>query len=148
MRMWLFVVAVLAVIVAIVWTSDKVTLEGQRTVYTVSCRDGSWQGTHCTGRLVAADRYRFRALKPHREVVFWIVGSTQPSGKFTDCAISDGRNWLCKSSDAARDTITLQMDHGSPVHDTTGLAKPFHAVAKPRWYLLRWGLPIGNDSDE
>jgi hypothetical protein len=112
MRLWLFVLAALAVVGNIVWLSDKVTLQGERTIYTVDCRDGAWQELRCTGRLVAAERFRFRALKPHREVVFWTVGATEPSGKFTDCDIEDGRNWVCRpTADAAR-TITLKMSQG------------------------------------
>ena len=41
-----------------------------------------WQGERCSGRLVAGDRYRYRALKPHGEVIFWTVGTKDKSGKF------------------------------------------------------------------
>ncbi len=147
MRISLLVFAVLVAVVAFVWASDKVTLQGERTIYTVDCRDGAWQGLQCSGRLVTADRFRFRALKPHREVVFWTVGAEDPSGKFTDCDIEDGRNWLCKPNAEAPRTITLQMSKGVPVADSMGRVKAFHAIAKWRWLLLKWGLPIGNDAD-
>jgi hypothetical protein len=62
MRTWLFVIATLAVLAAMAWASDTVTLQGERTIYTVECRQGGWQGQHCSGRLAAGDRFRFRAL--------------------------------------------------------------------------------------
>jgi hypothetical protein len=147
MRLWLFVLAALATVLAFVWASDKVTLQGERTIYTVDCRDCSWQGLHCTGRLVTGDRFRFRALKPHHEVVFWTVGAEDPSGKFTDCDIKDGRNWTCKPDSDAPRTITLQMSKGVPVPDSMGRVRAFHAIDKWRWFLLKWGIPIGNDAD-
>ena len=147
MRIWLTVVALLATVAALLWASDKITLEGERTIYTVECRDGTWQGTQCSGRLVAADRYRFRALKPHSEVVFWTVGASAPSGKFADCEIKDGRNWTCKPNAEAARTITLQMARGVPVPDASGRTKGFHAIEKWRWFLLQWGLPVGSSAD-
>jgi len=147
MRLWLFVLAALAVVVAFIWASDKVTLQGERTIYTADCRDGAWQGVNCTGRLVAADRFRFRALRPHREVVFWTVGAAEPSGKFTDCDIEDGRNWTCKPNAEAARTIALQMSKGDAVPDSLGRTRPFHPVAKWRWFFLRFGLPVGSSAD-
>jgi hypothetical protein len=147
MRTWALVAAVLAMLAAFLWTTDKITLEGQRTVYSVDCRGGSWQGAHCSGRLVAADRFRFRALKAHREVFFWTVGASAPSGKFTDCDIKDGRNWTCRPNADAKLTIALEMKAGEPVADTSGRVRPFHAIAKWRWYLLRAGVPVGSDAD-
>ncbi len=148
MRLWPFVIAMPAFLVAGLWVSDQITLQGERTIYTIDCRDGAWQGPHCTGRLVTADRFRFRALKAHREVIFWTVGDTAPSGKFSDCDIKDGRNWLCKpNADAAR-TITLQMSKGLAVPDSSGKTRAFRAVAKWRWFCLDWGLPIGSDADD
>ncbi len=148
MRLWPIALAALAVVAAIVWLSDNVTRQGERTIYTVDCSDGAWQDLQCTGRLVAAGRYRFRALKPHREVVFWTVGATEPSGKFTDCDIEDGRNWVCKPTADAMRTITLQMSKGVPVRDSSGRVKSYHAVAKWRWLLLQWGIPVGTNADD
>lgn len=148
MRLWPIALAALAVVAAIVWLSDNVTRQGERTIYTVDCRDGAWQDLQCTGRLVAAGRYRFRALKPHREVVFWTVGTTEPSGKFTDCDIEDGRNWVCKPTADAMRTITLKMSKGVPVRDSSGRVKSYHAVAKWRWLLLQWGIPVGTNADD
>jgi hypothetical protein len=148
MRTWLAVIAILAITAAAAWASDAITLQGERTVYTVDCRQGQWQGPTCSGTLAAGRLYRFRALRKHAEVMFWTVGaSDEPSGKFTSCRIVDGRNWTCApNADAAR-TITLQMQHGAPVPDATGMVRPFHAVAKWRWWLLRSGIPIGRDAD-
>jgi hypothetical protein len=129
------------------WASDKITLDGERTVYTVECHDGTWQGTHCSGELKATNRYRFRALKAHREVVFWTAGAGEPSGRFTDCDIQDGRNWTCQPMQDAQRTITLQLNKGKPVPDASGVVRPFHAIAKWRWYLLRSGIPVGGGAD-
>ena len=122
----------------LVWTSDSITLQGERTVYTAECHGGDWQGERCTGNLIAGQRFRFRALKAHREVLFWTVGSSKaPSGKFTDCTIQDGRNWRCKANSDLRQSITLEMSHGQPVPDSSGIAHSFHQIPKWRWLLLR-----------
>jgi CxxC motif-containing protein (DUF1111 family) len=138
--------AVLLVLALWVWLSDFVTLQGERTIYTVRC-EGTWSGRACRGKLLAGPRYRFRALRPHGEVLFWTVGSPQPSGRFTACAIADGRNWRCPPGPAARETITLQMEHGRALHDASGQARDFHAVTKLHWLLLRWGWPGPRDAD-
>jgi hypothetical protein len=145
MRIWLFVTLGLAVLSLMGWISDKITLQGERTVYTVECQQGSWQDQRCSGRLVAADRVRFRALKAHSEVLFWTSGASEPSGKFTNCKIQDGRNWNCKPNVDGPSTITHEMVHGRPIADP-GNARPFHAVSKWRWWLLRWGVPLGNEA--
>jgi hypothetical protein len=147
MRYLLVVLAALAIVFGVLWTSDKITFQGERTIYTIDCRDGAWQGVHCTGRLVAADRFRFRVLRPHREVIFWTVGAAEPSGKFTDCDIEDGRNWTCKPNADALHTITLQMSKGVPVPDSMGRTRALHAVAKWRWFLFQWGIPTGSSAD-
>jgi len=144
-RVWLFVLAVLAALGFAAWASDFVTMQGERTIYTVDCRDGAWQGNRCTGKLVAGPRYRYRALKPHSEVIFWTVGSSEPSGKFGDCVIKDGRNWLCKPSPDASRSITLQMAEGFPIAGSAGTTRPFRAVSKFRWLLLKEGLGEGSD---
>ncbi len=139
-RVWACVGVVLAGLGFAAWASDFVTMQGERTVYTVDCVSGAWQGDQCTGRLVAGSRYRFRALKPHGEVIFWTVGSNEPSGKFDDCQIQDGRNWVCKAcADAAR-SITLKMEQGFPVADAPQVTRPFRSVSKWRWLLLERGF--------
>lgn len=148
MRTWLVVVLILAFAAAVAWSSDAITLQGERTVYTVECRNGQWQQAKCGGKLGAGKRYRFRALRAHNEVVFWTIGAAdERSGKFTACRIDDGRNWTCPANADSALTITHEMKHGVPVPDTTGRAKPYHAVAKWRWWLARWGLPIGSGAD-
>ena len=147
-RIWLAVIAILGFAAVITWASDAITLQGERTVYTVGCRDGQWEDHTCSGKLVAAERYRFRALRAHNEVVFWTVGAVgEPSGKYIDCRIIDGRNWFCPANADARLTITLQFVRGVPVPGPEDKSKPYHAVAKWRWWLVRFGLPIGNQAD-
>jgi len=147
MRVGLGFIAALAVLVFITWTSDFVTLQGERTIYTVGCADGSWQGSHCTGRLVPAERYRYRALRARHEVLFWTVGVTEPSSKFTDCVIQDGRNWSCKPNADAPKSVTLEIVRGEAAHDETGQVRNFHAVPKWRWMLANYGVSTGSDAE-
>ena len=127
-RLWLVSLGVVALLGLVVWADDAITLQGERTVYTVTCQQGAWAGQHCAGQLVAADRYRFRALKARREVLFWRVGIDEPSGRFTDCAIRDGRNWSCNPTPDAARTITRTMVRGRPVADASGVALPLHEL--------------------
>jgi hypothetical protein len=144
-RIWAFVFLVLAALGFAAWASDFVTMQGERTVYTVDCADGAWQGDRCSGQVVAGTRYRYRALKPHGEVIFWTVGTKEPSGKFSECTIQDGRNWVCKEcADAAR-SITLQMSQGVPVAVGPTVTRPFRSVSKWRWLLLKRGFTAGHD---
>lgn len=118
--------------------SDFITPQGERTIYTAECKDGNWKAEECTGILIAGDRFRFRALKAHREVLFWTLGSSrEPSGKFTDCDIRNGRNWNCKADTDLRLTITHEMVRGRPVSDASGKARQFHQIPKWHWLLLR-----------
>ena len=55
LRVWAFVIAVLAVLGFAAWASDFVTMQGERTVYTVDCVHGTWQADHCNGQLTAGD---------------------------------------------------------------------------------------------
>ena len=141
----MFVSAVIAVFAMTLWVNDFITLQGERTVYTAACQQGAWIGERCTGKLVAGERYRFRALKAHNEVFFWIAGDrTQPSGRFTECVIVDGRNWSCKANADAPRSIALALSRGRPVIDPTAKTRPFHAVSKLRWELLDHGISIGD----
>lgn len=142
MRTWPIVTALALGAGFVIWASDHVTLQGERTVYTVACTGGTWEGAHCTGRLVAGDRFRFRALAARHEVLFWRLASDEPSGKFTACEIHDGRNWTCRPHPGARQTITLQMRDGCAIHDSTGAVRDFKAVPKWQWVVLRWGIPL------
>jgi len=123
----------------LLWSTDFITLQGEWTVYTVECRQGTWTGDKCTGKLAAAERYRFRALKPHKEVYFWIVGSAEPSGHFTQCEIENRENWACKANADSPKTITRAMVQGHPVPDPAANTRPFHAVSKVKWLLLKFG---------
>ncbi len=144
-RVWGFVILILAGLGFAAWASDFITMQGERTIYTVECRDGAWAGDRCAGTLVAGQRYRYRALPPHNEVVFWTAGTNEPSGKFGDCAVKDGRNWVCKpNADAAR-SITLQMVEGAPVAGPASVTRPFRAVSKWRWLLLQRGWATHGD---
>ena len=139
-RVWALVIAILAALGFAAWASDFVTLQGERTIYTVDCAGGVWQGDRCSGRVAAGERYRYRALKPHGEVIFWTVGSKEPSGKFGECTIQDGRNWVCKACPDAARSITLQMAHGVPVGGAQNVTRPYRAVSKWRWLLLQRGF--------
>lgn len=82
----------LVVLALLVWMSDAITLQGERTIYTVNCEHGDWEGSRCTGTMVASDRYRYRASKSRSEVIFWIGGSSLPSGRYTDCDVKNRGN--------------------------------------------------------
>ena len=142
---WPLFFSVLLALVAAVWLMDGITFEGQRTIYTANCQDGNWDGSVCTGKLVPGERFRFRALKAHREVLFWTVGvANEASGKFTNCEIQSGRNWQCQANADLPRTITREMVHGIPVPEAGGKTRPFHRVSKLRWYLLDLGIPTGS----
>ncbi|MBL0426973.1 hypothetical protein [Ramlibacter alkalitolerans] len=129
------------------WVTDFVTIQGESTIYTVACNNGEWRGDTCTGALAASGRFRFRALPRRKEVLFWTPGKNEPSGRFIDCRIEDGRNWTCPPSADAPRTITLSLEHGQATHDATGRTQSFRAVSKWRWMLLRWGVPTGRTAD-
>jgi hypothetical protein len=131
---------VVALLLIVAWADDFVTLQGEHTIYTVTCEDGRWNGNVCSGRLDSGDRYRFRALKKRGEVLFWRVGAPEPSGKFTNCEIVDGRNWSCSANADAARSITLALVRGRAQHDLTGATRPFHAISKWKWWCLRAGL--------
>lgn len=139
-----FVVAILAFAM---WATDFLTMEGEWTIYTASCRDGTWQGARCTGHLEASERFRFRSLKAHHEVLFWTVGATSgESGRYTQCDIRDGRNWSCPVNDHAPRTITHQLVRGLPDDGAGDPHQPYHRVAKWKWEALRHGLPVGSSA--
>ncbi len=144
-RVWVIVGAVLAALGFAAWASDFVTMQGERTVYTVDCVNGTWQGDRCAGKLTAGIRYRYRALKPHSEVIFWTVGTKEPSGRFENCTIQDGRNWVCKACPDAARSITLRMAQGAPVTDSPQVTRPFRSVSKWRWLLLERGFTTDRD---
>lgn len=144
-RVWYFIAAISLLPLGTAWLTDSVTLEGERTIYTAECEGGSWSTDPvptCSGTLVAGERFRFRALRAHSEVLFWTVGDHhRPSGKFSGCTITDSRNWSCPGNEQAGDTITLQMKGGSPQPDPSGRTRSFHVVEKWRWIMLRGFAP-------
>ena len=143
MRRFFLPVFALALLAIFVWAADIVTLQGERTVYTAECAKGAWAEGRCTGQLVAGDRFRFRALKSHNEVFFWNVGvATDPTGKYAQCVVSDGRNWVCQPNADGPNGVTLAMHHGRPVPDQTGKTRPIHPVSKGTWTLLKLGVPL------
>jgi hypothetical protein len=136
---------VIAVVVALgvfIWASDRITLEGERTIYTVVCDQGVWEGLRCTGRLKAGDRHRFRASRSRHEIVYWIAGSSSSSGKFTECDVTDRDRWVCKEHAGEQPTITHEMTQGRPMPKEAGSDLPFHAVNKWKWWALDMGIPV------
>jgi hypothetical protein len=133
-------VVVVVAFVAYVWASDRITFQGERTIYTVNCAGGSWQAKLCTGRLVPAERYTFRVSRSRQEVLYWIVGSRAPSGKYTDCHVESRSNWSCNVRAGEPLTITYEMKSDKPLHGAEGLAIRFHAVPKWKWWALRYGV--------
>jgi len=41
-RVWGFVIAICALLGFAAWASDFITMQGERTIYTVECRNGTW----------------------------------------------------------------------------------------------------------
>jgi hypothetical protein len=129
------------------WLHDFVTPSGAgRTVYTAECAAGSWRGKTCTGHLIAGDRYRFRALKNHREVLYWTAGSTQPSGKMTDCTVLNARDWTCRQAPSQPPPMTMAMANGHAVA-APGQAPTRHCVDKWKWLLLAGGVTWFQDAN-
>ena len=135
-----------AVTIFIGWASDSITLQGERTVYTANCSAGVWRGATCTGTMVVGPRYRFRALKAHGEVIFWTSGEAASSSKFTDCIISDGRNWTCKANAEIGRAITNAMVDGRPIPEAGVQTREFHQIPKWQWGMATLGLPIFGDA--
>lgn len=123
------------------WVTDWLTMEGEHTIYAVACEQGVWRDLRCTGRLVPAERYRFRASKSRNEVVFWIAGSSTPSGKYADCKVTNRNNWSCKVNADERGSIVYALAKGRPVPGGPHGVTSFRAVAKWKWWALRLGIP-------
>ena len=145
--LWLAATACLIVLVGFIWAADAITLQGERSVFTVECLGGGWQAKHCDGRLLAGAQYTFRVVDGLREVQFWVVGAPHSTGQLTECAITDGRNWACKSGPDFKRAVTVQMLQGAPVDRLPESGKRLHPISKWRWYLLRIGISLGHDAD-
>jgi hypothetical protein len=146
-------VAVLVLFVGIVamlvWASDRITLQGERTVYTVLCDHGTWDGNACSGTLAPDKRYAFRASKVRSEVLYWVRGSTAPTGHFADCKVVDRDNWTCKAAaGVAPATIAFEMAGGKPARGDESAALPFHAVPKWKWWLMDAGFRIFREAGD
>jgi hypothetical protein len=133
--------AILAVLALLIWGSDRITMQGERTIYTVECAGGAWEGTHCPGKLVPGPRYAFRASRTRGEVLHWIRGSTEPSGRYSDCTIKDRDNWSCNAQVDGKPQLTYEMVNGRPTRGVGGLTTAFHDVPKWKWWALRMNVP-------
>jgi len=133
-------VLILLLVAAVIWGSDRVTLQGERTIYTVECAHGTWQGNHCTGRLEPGPRYAFRASRSRHEVLYWIRESEKPSHKFTDCTVKNRDNWTCNVRLGEPGAVTYEFRDGKPTRGTEGLTLAFHDVPKWQWWAIKWGL--------
>jgi hypothetical protein len=137
----LSLLVVVVLVVALLWGSDRITLQGERTIYTVDCEGGTWNGSTCSGHLAVGKRYAFRASQTRNEVVYWVRSSTAPSGKYADCKVTDRDNWSCAApADGTPKTIAYDMAKGKPDHGGSGNLLPFHAVPKWKWWLMDVGL--------
>lgn len=145
-RVLLYVIVVVGALGVFIWSSDRITLEGERTIYTVNCEQGAWDGLRCSGRITAGDRYRFRSSRSRREVLYWIAGSATPSGKYSDCDVTDRDFWSCQARVGEQPSITHELSDGRPV-SIAGIDLPFHAVTKRKWWALRLGIPGINTAD-
>ena len=139
---WATFVIIAAALIVAMWASDKITYEGERTIYTVRCEQGSWDGLLCRGTMVAGERYRFRASVSKQEVLYWVVASSQPSGKYTQCVVKDRGNWSCEASAGQPRTIARAMMNGRPRREGDEQHIAFHAVPKWVWWVLDAGLHV------
>jgi hypothetical protein len=131
---------VAAIFAVLLWSSDRITLQGERTIYTVECTQGQWDGETCTGKLVPGPRFTFRASVRRQEVLYWVRGSSAPSGKFSDCSVKDRDNWSCNVQLDQSPALTYELRGGTPTRGTAGLAMTFHDVPKWKWFAIDAGL--------
>jgi hypothetical protein len=79
--------------------------------------------------------------------LFWVAGSSSPSGKYTDCQVTDRDNWACNVSADGKRSIAHGLSHGRPTFNGTGIDLPFHAVTKWKWWALRARTPGMTEAD-
>jgi hypothetical protein len=132
--------AALLAFVLLIWASDHITLQGERTIYTVRCEPDIWDDRRCIGKMVAGDRYAFRSSASRNEVIYWIRGSAVPSGKYSDCTVVDRDNWTCAIVEGQKPSIVSEMKKGRPTRVNDGRVVPFRSVPKWQWWLLRLGV--------
>jgi len=145
---WFLGVFVL-IVIGLVWASDRITLQGERTIYAVACEHGTWSGNRCTGTLAPGERHAFRASRTRQEVIHRIRGSQAPIEKHTDCQVANRDNWTCRARTDQKSLLVGELINGRPtptVADATTAAQ-LHAVTKWKWYALRIGLRIFTDAD-
>ena len=140
------IVVALIIVGISIWASDRITLQGERTIYTVNCVGGNWVGNNCTGRLVADKRYGFRSSPSRHEVIYWVRGSGEPSGRFANCTVVDRDNWSCPETANEKTPIAHEMRRGRPMRGDSGKAVSFHDVAKWKWWLIESGVPGFTDA--
>jgi hypothetical protein len=136
------------VVAALVWSSDRITLQGERTIFAVECVQGVWQGNRCTGRLVPGPRYAFRASPRRQEVLYWIRGTEAASVKFTGCDVRNRDNWTCAVDPGQPPAVAYAMRDGRPIRKGEGLTVPFHDVPKWKWWAIRGGVNLFADANE
>ncbi len=135
------VALLVAVVGAVIWGSGKISMQGERVVYTAACTAARWDDGHCAGRLVAAARYRFQAIPSRREVRVWSGGKGPPDGIIFDCNIVDAWNWTCPT--APRGSIAIEMHNGRPVFEAAVTSAHVRLVTNVPRYALRVGLTTG-----
>jgi hypothetical protein len=133
-------VLILLLVATVIWGSDRITLQGERTIYTVDCAQGAWEGNRCTGRLVTGPRHAFRASRSRNEVIYWVRESQRPSQKFTDCTVKNRDNWTCNVRVGEPGAVTYEFRDGKPTRGTEGLTLAYHDVPKWQWWAIKWGL--------
>jgi hypothetical protein len=139
----LSIALLVALVAALVWGSDRITMQGERTIYTVDCDGGTWTGRVCSGKLAPSKRYAFRASLARQEVIYWIRGSMAPSGKFPECNVVDRDNWSCKAApEGSPATIAYEMAKGHPTRAGSEHMLPYHSVQKWKWWLIDAGLRV------
>jgi hypothetical protein len=146
-KIWMLVFTLAVAFGILIWAADRVTWQGERTIYTVACDGGAWDGMRCAGRLKAGELHRFRSSRSRNEVLYWVAGSSQPSGKYTGCQVKDRDNWTCTAAPDQPPSIAHQLAHGKPMPTAAGLALPYRAIAKWKWWVLQMGIPAFAEAD-
>ena len=129
-----------------IWASDRITLQGERTIFTANCEGGKWEGNHCTGRLATGERYAFRASPLRNEVIHWIRGSASQSHKYGNCTVKDRDNWTCNVKPDEPRSITCIMAKGMPTGGCVGPDMPFHQIPKWKWWAMSIGMTFFTDA--
>src|SRR5206468_2523286 len=107
---WMTALVVAIALALLVWALDRVTFQGERVLYSVTCTGGVWQQDVCTGKMHAGDRYAFRASLRRQEVIAWVIGSPARSHTYTQCDVKSRDRWACAASEAPN--ARLQMAKG------------------------------------